>query len=204
MNEENNKKKSQRTLIIILLVSIAPVLLAYTAFFTGIGVPENTVNAGTLLKNPIRISDLFNRDDQDQVKDITKEAKWRLYIPVGETCNAACEANLYTTRQVHIRLSDKSARVERVALNLGGEAGLQYLESIHEAHPYLKILNVNPLRWYQWLDGSGSGLSGLGEHFYLLVDQEGYAMMFYTQKQHGNELLKDLKRALKYSIDFQK
>jgi len=37
----------------------------------------------------------------------------------------------------------------------------------------------------------------------LLIDQEGFAMMSYTTAQHGNELLKDIKRALKYSIDYQ-
>ena len=43
----------------------------------------------------------------------------------------------------------------------------------------------------------------VNNHYYLLVDQEGFAMMVYTSEIHGNDLLKDLKRALKFSIDYQ-
>ena len=196
-------KKNKRTLVAILIVAILPVALAYLAFFTGIGVPDNTVNAGVLLKSPIKVKDLFGRQQSELVNDIETEKKWRILVPVFEHCNESCMKNLYTTRQVHVRLSEKGARLERYAINLGGDKGAEFLDSIQKEYPYLKRENANHLRWYQWLDSSRSGLSNMNEHFYLLVDQEGFAMMVYTNKQHGNELLKDIKRALKFSIDYQ-
>ena len=196
-------KRSNKTLIAILVVAVLPVVAAYIAFFTGWGVPENTVNAGHLLKKPIRLKALFTADGSELLDKIENDKKWRLIIPIGESCSKACQQNLYITRQVHVRLSEKGARLERYAINLGGDKGAAFLASIAEEYPFLKSVDANHLRWYQWLDSAQSGLSNLNEHFYMLVDQEGNAMMYYTTEQDGNALLKDIKRALKYSIDYQ-
>ena len=112
--------------------------------------------------------------------------------------------SLYTTRQVYLRLGEKTKRVERVALSLGGSASDIYLESIKAEHPFMIINKVDPMRWKTWLYNiRDAALASTNEHVYFLVDQEANAMMFYSTQQHGNELLKDIKRALKYSIDHQ-
>ena len=201
--ELENNTKNHRTLVAIIVVAALPVILAYVAYFTGWGVPDNTVNAGQILSRPIHVKELFAKDDSALLEAISSNKKWRILLPIFENCDEICQKNLYTTRQVHIRLSEKGARLERYALNLGGEKGRAYLESIKSEYPYLKVQDANYLRWFQWIDSAQSGLSNLNQHFYFLMDQEGYAMMLYTDQQHGNELLKDLKRALKYSIDYQ-
>ena len=201
MTNNDNKRSSQRTLILILIVATLPVVAAYVVYFTGLGMPENTVNSGTLLKHPIHLRELVANASEQKFID---ENKWRLVIPITDECDQNCRDILYTTRQVHIRLSEKSSRVSRVGIILN-EARQENLESfLTTEHPYLKTIQVNPLTWYQWLDSAQSGLSNLSKDFYLLVDQEGHAMMMYTQKQTGNQLLKDLKRAIKFSIDYQK
>lgn len=198
-----NPQKNNKTLLAIIGVAVLPVLAAYMAFFTGWGVPDNTVNAGQLLPNPIAMNALFKGVDSSVVSDIQTNKKWRIFIPVSADCLEDCQQNLYTTRQVHIRLSEKGKRLERYAINLGGEAGQSYLASIQAGHPYLKIAQADPQHWQSWLAQAQGGLEDGEEHFYFLVDQEGYAMMAYTREQHGNALLKDIKRALKFSIDYQ-
>ena len=42
---------NKRTLYIMLIVSIAPIVLAYFSFFTGVGVPDSTSSHGTII-NP--------------------------------------------------------------------------------------------------------------------------------------------------------
>ena len=192
-----NQTRGRRTLVMIALVSITPLALAYFMFFTGLGVPNNTVNSGTLLDSPLSLQELVSDDEWQR---LNAEKKWRLLLPVGERCSEACAEHLYTTRQVHIRLSEKSIRIERVALNHGGEQGDAYLKSLAEEHPFLKTETVSADTWRRWLAQSPQ-LSAQAEDFYLMVDQEGLAMMMYTN-EHGNDLLKDIKRALKYSIDF--
>lgn len=196
-------KKNNRTIIAILVVSVLPIVAAYFAFFTGIGVPDHTVNTGKLLPHPLSVKNLLSEGQSEFLLDLQQNRKWRLLIPIPDMCGTDCQQNLYTTRQVHIRLGEKSVRVERVALNIAGQAGLDYFETIKTEHPRLKLVTVTSEQWRNWLHDSGENLDAQKEHFYLLVDQEGFAMMTYTTAQHGNELLKDLKRALKYSIDFQ-
>lgn len=192
--------KKNWTLTAILLVSALPIIAAYTMYFTGIGVPDNTVNAGVLLPKAISVHSLIPDDVLPQVID---KKKWRLLIPVGEICSKQCESNFYVTRQVHTRLGEKSLRIERVIVNIGGEMGYREVERLRANHPNIKHFTVSRDRWHQWLAVSKAVLSIDTDPYYLLVDQEGNAMMSYTNIQTGNQLLKDIKRALKYSIDYQ-
>lgn len=196
--DEQKKKKAKLTLIAILVVSITPILAAYTAFFTGIGVPDHTVNNGQLLSNPKTLQSLVSQEFWSVLQE---EKKWRLMLPITDACNESCQKNLYTTRQVHIRLGEKSVRVERFAVNAAGEVGQEVFDSLKKEHPLLKLETVDPSVWKMWAKDIGELENG-DQHVYLLVDQEGIAMMAYTD-QHGNDLLKDIKRALKYSIDYQ-
>ena len=201
-NEVHQVKSPKKTLLLMLIVSIIPVLAAYIMFYTGVGVPDNTVNKGKILKPAVHLGNVLSSSDMQYIND---NKKWRLLIPVTDNCAEQCQQNLYTTRQVHIRLSEKGSRLERAAVNLAGTSGREFLESIAEEHPYLKTFTVPFEQWQNWIaqsDVNPSSLAG-GRHYYLLVDQEGFAMMLYTQTQSGNELLKDIKRALKFSIDYE-
>jgi len=199
----NTPKKKSWTIIALLTVSIFPIIAAYTMFYTGMGVPDHTVNTGVLLSKAVKVQDLLGATEPDFVQALQTNKKWRLLIPITTECNKACEQNFYTTRQVHIRLSEKSSRVERIAVNVGGTVGQRIYDQIKAEHPNLKLVNADSNHWVTWLGQSESGLDATQNPFYLLIDQEGFAMMSYTTAQHGNELLKDIKRALKYSIDYQ-
>ena len=169
-------------------------------YFTGIGVPETTVNAGKLLPKAISVSSLITQEEYERV---FKEKKWRMLVPVVNPCGELCQDNLYLTRQVHIRLGEKGLRVERIAVNLAGQEGEQYLKSLAVEHPKLKSVSAEQTTWQQWVSKSQAEFMLESGRYYLLVDQEGKAMMAYDKNQTGNELLKDIKRALKYSIDYQ-
>ena len=205
MNSQVNNvpKRSNKTLALILLVSILPIAGAYFVFFTGIGVPEQTVNAGKLISPINHVTEIFAGEHLDLLEQFRNDKKWRLFLPVTEYCNTECEKIFYTTRQVHIRLGDKSNRLERYAINLAGEKGEQFLLGIAEDHPYLRHVNIDRKRWDQWLASTNLDLDLDTTPYYLLIDQEGYAVMGYSSNIHGNDLLKDLKRALKFTIDFQ-
>jgi len=202
-NEAKSRTNKSRALLAIITVSVLPIFAAYFMFFTGIGVPDNTVNQGFLLPNAVNIDDLLGDEHETFATELNTEKKWRLLLPLGQECNSACEQNFYTTRQVHIRLSEKSIRLERVAVNIGGTVGLRLYDQLSPQHPKLKLLTVNVEQWQNWLNASGEQLHADQRPYYLLLDQEGFAMMYYTEEHHGNALLKDIKRALKYSIDYQ-
>lgn len=188
-----SSKRRLWPLYAILAITVVPLALAYLAFFTGVGVPQTTVNEGELLKPALNVEELATQSDGI---DFAAERKWRLLLPLQLPCEQPCQDLLYVTRQVHLRLNDKSERVERVAVNLAGEEGARYLDSIAAEHPLLERIDVAPEAYAAW---AGASNLPAGEHYYLMVDQVGFAMMFYTPAHTGNQLLADIKRVLKYS-----
>lgn len=188
--------RSRRPLVIMLLVATLPVIGAYFVYFTGIGMPDNTVNAGKFVRPALSLENLVG---EEVWQDFQADKKWRLLIPISENCDQACEANLYTSRQVHIRLAQKSERLERYAFPMGQLSEASKAQ-IQKEHPRLTILDTAQTDVQSWVSELPSELN---EDYYLLVDQEGRAMMSYHSRIHGNDVLKDIKRALKYSIDYQ-
>lgn len=190
-----NRKKMSWQLAAILLVTLVPIVAAYVAYFTGIGVPQSRVNEGVLLEPARNLVDVLPLAQGDKPQ-IENNLLWRLVVPIPAICDQACQRNLYITRQVHIRLADKADRVERYAVNIGGSEGAAFLQSIAAEHPGLKSFSMAEEDWHRWLRGTNMPTS---DHAYLLVDQVGFAMMFYSVQHDGNQLLKDLKRVLRYS-----
>lgn len=195
--------KNKRTLYIMLLVSVAPIALAYFSFFTGIGVPDSTASHGHIINPALNIEPLFENENQDFYEGLLKDKKWHLFIPVTDSCNKTCEQILYTTRQVHIRLGEKSQRVERILIHLGSEPLEQRMQDLHAEHPILRGVAVNKNEWLNFISRGIKEADPEIQPYYLLVDQEGFAMMRYTAEMSGGDLIKDLKRALKHSIDYQ-
>lgn len=191
-------KKNPWPLIAILAITLIPLIAAYVAYFTGMGVPDETVNEGQLLSPAKNTADIL-ADAEGDIPELANNLKWRLFIPIPEHCSEACQQNLYVTRQVHIRLAEKGERVERFAINIGGTDGAEFLQQIKAEQPGLRQFAVTQAAWQEWLRGTNVSEDLTDGHYYLLVDQVGFAMMFYTTDHDGNQLLKDLKRVLRYS-----
>lgn len=200
MTQVAEPKKKPWQLIAILLVTIVPLIGAYVVYYTGFGMPDDAVNEGELI-TPAPNFEALRAYAAGDLPAFDSNRKWRLLVPVPEDCAEQCQQNLYVTRQVHIRLAEKAERVERYAVNLAGSQGAEWLEGIKPEHPRLKIFEVPRERWNAWLEGTNVPSDAGAQHYYLLVDQLGFAMMFYTTDQHGNQLLKDIKRILRYSPD---
>lgn len=191
-------KKNSWPLIAILVITLVPLIAAYVAYFTGMGVPDDTVNEGVLLSPPKNIGVIL-ADAEGDIPELNNNLKWRLLIPIPPHCGEACQQNLYITRQVHIRLAEKGERVERFAVNIGGADGTHFLQQIQPDQPGLESFTVAESVWHEWLRGTNVPDDLADGHYYLLVDQVGFAMMFFTTNHDGNQLLKDLKRVLRYS-----
>lgn len=198
MTQKTEPKKTPWQLIAILVVTVVPLVGAYVVYYTGIGMPDDAVNEGELITQAPNFETLLAHA-AGEVPTFNNNRKWRLLVPVPNDCTEQCLQNLYVTRQVHIRLGEKGERVERYAVNVAGEDGSKFLESIRSDHPRLKTFDVPREHWNGWLAGTNVPDDPVAQHYYLLVDQLGFAMMFYTADHEGNQLLKDIKRILRYS-----
>ena len=210
-------QSGRRTLWIMLAVAAFPILLAFIVFYTGIGMPGETVNNGRLMDAALPIAPLLDESEQARIK---AEPKWRLLIPVDESCKDAalekmpsdqdsCAFQLYLTRQVFIRLGEKGRRVERLVLNVADGRADGYIEAVREQLPFARILSAKESVFRAWeadVSVQGDGRSpeiAKPSDFYYLIDPEGRAMMRYDISVSGNDLLKDLKRTLKHTPDYR-
>ncbi|GAA5443716.1 hypothetical protein Misp06_01894 [Microbulbifer sp. NBRC 101763] len=178
---------------------LLPMIAAYIVFYTGLGIPNKTTNQGELIQPPIKINNLkVSYQGEEEIFPLDASPKWRYLIIGGSKCSNECEQLLYTSRQVHIRLGEKAHRVERLLVT-GAPMSLEKQEYFRVEHPRLKILqlNENSIRTLQEL----AALQNVDEVKALLIDQEGFAMMAYDNHHSGNQLLKDIKRLLKYSYE---
>ncbi|WP_444903529.1 hypothetical protein [Microbulbifer sp. CnH-101-E] len=202
--QENGEIKTNSSSKKIQIFSIAasvflPIVAAYIVFYTGVGIPDGTTNQGELLQPPINFNDLKISSLEEETQLIGGEhQKWRYLIISPSDCGEDCEKLLYTSRQVHIRLGEKASRVERL-LATHHSMTEEKKEKLQLEHPRLKIFRLN--------DNSVNTLHELTDHKKIddvkaiLIDQEGFAMMIYDNQHSGNQLLKDIKRLLKYSYE---
>ncbi|GMG86006.1 hypothetical protein [Biformimicrobium ophioploci] len=181
-----------------------PMVAASLIYHTGVGMPTGTSNKGELLQPATPVTELALVDSALQPLDLTGEiqadAKWRYVILGGDHCDAQCEDVLYTTRQVHVRLGEKARRVERIFLTTS-ELPQAQREKIQSEHPRLQIAHTSAADLSALLrNTSHAGLLDQGPSS-LLVDQQGFAMMVYRAGTSGGDLLKDIKKLLKYSYE---
>ena len=220
VNANNNSKdivKRNRFFgLVIIVIVTAPMLLAYIMFQTGWGVSSNTTNNGELLTPALPIQELqvmtedkvfenlFSGQFFDEAalnkntKNKSSAKKWRLLVPVTAACSDVCQKNLYTTRQVHIRLAEKAYRVERIILFLD-ELNPTLLQQLNNEHPNTLRVSSRANLFSQWL--APANIAESAEQYYYLIDQEGFAMMRYDASHTGQNLLDDIKKLLKFTYD---
>lgn len=189
--------------VLIILIVAAPMLVAYVMFQTGWGVSAHTTNKGELINPPLPMTELVLANDSLSVNTLFEPSsgskKWRLLIPVDEQCGDICQQNLYTTRQVHIRLAEKAYRVERMIISLSGALSAPLEQQLAKEHPNTRRISTSPKNFTQWL--SSANIQADAAHHYYLIDQEGFAMMRYNTSHTGQDLLDDIKRLLKFTYD---
>ena len=225
VNASNNSKdivKRNRFFgLVIIVIVTAPMLLAYIMFQTGWGVSSNTTNNGELLTPALPIQELqvmtedkvfenlfsgqffdeaaVNKNSVNKNTENKSSAKkWRLLVPVTAACSDVCQKNLYTTRQVHIRLAEKAYRVERIILSLD-ELNPTLLQQLNNEHPNTLRVSSRANLFSQWL--APANIAESAEQYYYLIDQEGFAMMRYDVSHTGQNLLDDIKKLLKFTYD---
>ncbi len=188
--------------LMIIGIILIPMALAYAVFQSGWWMPLGTTNKGTLLNMPVSVHDLILTNDERVLKRLFVEEsahkRWRLLVPVSTPCDDVCQKNLYTTRQVHIRLAEKAYRVERIFLVLG-DLSDQEQRILKQQHPNVIYAQTTPQQLSTWLGANNSEANPANS--YYLMDQEGFAMMRYNTTNTGQDLLDDIKKLLKFTYD---
>jgi hypothetical protein len=197
----NRQKRNQKQGLLILAIVLSPMIVSYFMFKTGWGMPTNTINKGDLLTPPQSVKMLNLADNSDSLQRLYPAGikKWRILVPISANCEAACQKNLFITRQVHIRLAEKVSRVERILLALD-EVSAQQKQQLLVDHPNVLWLPSSRVELVNWLANTEIPAAQVDKR-YFLIDQDGFAMMSYSAEHTGQDLLEDLTKLLKYTYE---
>ena len=188
-----SKQNSGRLIASLIFLTPIIVLISSSAMFYSGYTPEGTVNKGTLLPEPIQLTELRLEVDSGPLKD-EFPGKWSIVQFVSGDCNEKCWDTLYSSRQINIRLSKDSDRVTRYLINIGANnLSKGSLDKISEEYPLLNLgsidLDLVPLPITDKLQDSP----------YILFDPLGNGILIYDSTLPSGELLKDIKKVLQNS-----
>ncbi len=177
--------KSRRTLLLIGLVTLAPVIASYVAYYW---FPrDRQVNYGELLPTaPVpELRGALPNGEPFKLADL--QGKWVLAVAAAGGCDASCAQALYATRQARTIQGREMDRVVRVLL-VTDDARVD--ASVFAEHPDLLRARVAPADLARW--------PSRGERI-VLVDPLGNLVLAYPRNPDIKALAKDLTRLLKAS-----
>ncbi len=188
-----SKQNSGRIIASLIFLTPIIVLISSSAMFYSGYTPEGTVNKGTLLPEPVQLTELKLDVDSGPLKD-EFPGKWSIVQFVSGDCKEKCWGTLYSSRQINIRLSKDSDRVVRYLINIdGNKLSKESVERIVEEYPLLNIGKIDsdlvPLTVSERIQDSP----------YILFDPLGNGILIYDSTLPSGELLKDIKKVLQNS-----
>ena len=188
-----SKQNSGRVIASLIFLTPIIVLISSSAMFYSGYMPEGTVNKGTLLSEPIQLTELRLDVESGPLKD-EFPGKWSIVQFVSGDCDTNCWDTLYSSRQINIRLAKDSERVVRYLINIGkNNLSAQSIEKIADEYPLLYKgsidSNLVPAPINQRLQDSP----------YILFDPLGNGILIYDSSLPSGELLKDIKKVLQNS-----
>ena len=188
-----SKQNSGRLVASLIFLTPIIVLFASSAMFYSGYSPQGTVNKGTLLSEPIQLSELQLDVVSGPLKD-EFPGKWSIVQFVSGDCTEKCWETLYSSRQINIRLAKNSDRVVRYLINVGtNNLSNQSIERISEEYPLLNTGIIDsdlvPLSVTKKLQDSP----------YILFDPLGNGILIYDSTLPSGELLEDIKKVLQNS-----
>ena len=185
-----SKQNSGRLVASLIFLTPIIVLFASSAMFYSGYSPQGTVNKGTLLSEPIQLSELQLDVVSGPLKD-EFPGKWSIVQFVSGDCTEKCWETLYSSRQINIRLAKNSDRVVRYLINVGANnLSNQSIKKISEQYP---LLNTGIIK------GDLLPLSvtkKLQDSPYILFDPLGNGILIYDSTLPSGELLEDIKKVL--------
>ncbi len=202
-NSQANKTKSRLTMLAMAAVFIAPVLLAYLAYFGG-WFEGGTKNKGELIKQPWHLDDLSIQSFSfGEWGDSHYMAKWNwLLIMDQSSCDELCQINWFLLQQTQLGLAKNS---EKVSYLLVLNQNTQSLHDDWKKIDFAKAEITDGFIKVQTENMKGFNTKPLPANAIYLMDPLGNVFMRYSlisSKEQAplksKDLRTDLSRVLRY------
>ena len=180
------------TALLIFLTPIIVITVSTVWYYSGYG-PEEKVNYGRLLSDPIDVGTLDLELDYQNLNVDSMERKWMLVHFINDACLESCADLIYVARQVNVLLARQQTRVKR------------YIAAPIEVKPKLKnfFTTYQDLNFIEVKDQSTTiqefkknGIDPFAQPNMFVIDPIGNIILHYSGEVDGKKLLADLKKLL--------
>ena len=180
------------TALLIFLTPIIVITVSTIWYYSGYG-PEEKVNYGRLLSDPIDVGTLDLELDYQNLNVDSMERKWMLVHFINDACLESCADLIYVARQVNVLLARQQTRVKR------------YIAAPIEVKPKLEnfFTTYQDLNFIEVKDQSTTiqefkknGIDPFAQPNMFVIDPIGNIILHYSGEVDGKKLLADLKKLL--------
>ena len=180
------------TALLIFLTPIIVITVSTVWYYSGYG-PEQKVNYGRLLSDPIDVGTLDLELDYQNLNVDSMERKWMLVHFINDACLESCADLIYVARQVNVLLARQQTRVKR------------YIAAPIEVKPKLEnfFTTYQDLNFIEVKDQSTTiqefkknGIDPFAQPNMFVIDPIGNIILHYSGEVDGKKLLADLKKLL--------
>ena len=180
------------TALLIFLTPIIVITVSTVWYYSGYG-PEEKVNYGRLLSEPIDVGTLDLELDYQNLNVDSMERKWMLVHFINDACLESCADLIYVARQVNVLLARQQTRVKR------------YIAAPIEVKPMLEnfFTTYQDLNFIEVKDQSTTiqefkknGIDPFAQPNMFVIDPIGNIILHYSGEVDGKKLLADLKKLL--------
>ena len=188
-------KKMNKGFITALLIFLTPIVVITVStiwYYSGYG-PEEKVNYGLLLSEPIDIGELDLELDYQYLDVDSMERKWMLVHFINDTCLESCADLIYVTRQVNVLLARQQTRVKRyIAAPIALKPSLENFFSTYQDLNYIEIKDESRIMRAFELNN----IDPFDQPNMFVIDPIGNIILHYSGEVDGKKLLTDLKKLL--------
>ncbi|MDA9608846.1 hypothetical protein N9S24_02180 [SAR86 cluster bacterium] len=190
--------RAKKGFLIALSIFLTPFIVISAStfwYYFGFG-PEERVNYGFLLSDPIDIGKLDLELDFQHLDIDSMERKWMMIHFVKSKCLEDCADSIYIARQVNKLLSREQRRVKRYIAS--PEENRSFLQSFFSTYQDLNFIKIKDIEIV--MDGfKASNIDPFEQPNLFIVDPIGNIVLYYSGEIDGKKLLTDLKKLLKAS-----
>jgi hypothetical protein len=188
-------KKMNKGFITALLIFLTPIVVITVStiwYYSGYG-PEERVNYGLLLSDPIDIGELDLELDYQYLDVDSMERKWMLVHFINDTCLESCADLIYVARQVNVLLARQQTRVKRyIAAPIEVKPRLENFFTTYEDLNFIEVKDQSTTIQ----EFKKNGIDPFAQPNMFVIDPIGNIILHYSGEVDGKKLLADLKKLL--------
>ena len=180
------------TALLIFLTPIIVITVSTVWYYSGYG-PEEKVNYGRLLSDPIDVGTLDLELDYQNLNVDSMERKWMLVHFINDACLESCADLIYVARQVNVLLARQQTRVKRyIAAPIELKPKLENFFTTYQDLNFIEIKDQSStIREFK-----KNGIDPFTQPNIFVIDPIGNIILHYSGEVDGKKLLADLKKLL--------